>query len=71
MVQFAIKAKSRVILFTSIKMAVNESDSVETEFAQYDGTSPNQICTPIPRSLCIGHPYYCYCQAEKVGNGYR
>ena len=66
-----IKAKSRVILYTSSKMTVNESDSVGTEFAQYDGTSPDPICTPIPRSECIGHPYHCYCQEEKVGNDYR
>ena len=49
-------------------MALNESDSVETEFAETDGNISNPTCTPIPRSECLGHPYHCYCQEEKVRN---
>ena len=52
-------------------MALNESNSVEASYAQDAGTSSITTCTPIPRSECIGHPYHCYCQEEKVGNGYR
>ena len=50
-------------------MAVNQNDSVEVGFAKDNRNFSNPTCTPIPRSECIGHPYHCYCQEEKVGNG--
>ena len=49
-------------------MAVNQNDSVEAVFTQDDRKFSNPTCIPIPRSECIGHPYHCYCQEEKVGN---
>ena len=65
-----VKVESQMIFITSSKMAVNETDFVEAVFGQEDENISNQTCIPIPRSECIGHPYHCYCQEEKVGNGH-